>query len=76
MGDTASRFEVGAYSGVLGGYPVRLNDCTWHVAIFIQESEAEYFVAHANAQFQKHGITDMSVWDTPDHDGHETEDAG
>ena len=70
MSDEQNIFNVGPY--VMHGYPVRRYDYTWHIAIFVDESEAQHFVDYANAQFVKHGTTDMAQWDSPAHDEQET----
>ncbi len=68
MSNSEIIFNVMPQSGVLHGYPVRIHDYSWHIAVFVVESEAQYFADYANAQFQKHDTTDMAEWDSPVHD--------
>ncbi len=66
MSNEKSRFNVGAYiPHAMHGYPVRLNDYSWHVALFVVESEAQHFANYATAQLHKHNTTDMAQWDAP-----------
>ena len=48
-------FNVYYRAGMQSGYVVRINDYTWHIAIFVQENEALDYAAYRNDMLEKYG---------------------
>lgn len=56
-----SKFVVGDY--MRGGYPVRLNDYTWHIAVFVDEGDAQQYADYRTAMMYKYNTTDVSLYE-------------
>lgn len=55
-----SKYVVG--EGLMGGYLVRLSGCPWHIALFIEEQDANQYAEYATAMLHKHKTTDSRQW--------------
>lgn len=55
-----SKFKVGPYDA---GYPVRLNDYNWNIAVFVTEKEAKHYAEYRTKMLHKYNTTDVSVYE-------------
>ena len=61
-GAQLAKFNAGPYSSTHHGYPVRLNDYSWHVAVFVTGEEAEDYAEYRTRMLHKYDTTDVNEY--------------